>query len=363
MLQGARLKSRAGLAGLAGVAAAVLALGACGNPIARITTERAVSNSVGAVLSQPGISLRISLGATAQQLMQIDAATSHTKTLTPKMADAIASMSIVVDFATGHGESLKSAQVRTDHANQLDFALQIGSAAPVEIRYLNQTIYVRADATTLLTDFGVAASKAASFQNALQKGDAFLPGLGALGQGQWVSLQTSALAPLLGGLKSKLPATTPGANPTASRQLLDQLRTDFKSNATYTNAGTHNGRTEYLVTLAAHNFVQQVTSALPASISSIPGASSVTKGLSGLASKVPPNQTVVMQLWVSNNKAQEIDVDLNQFKHSLPFAVPLRVMIASATPVTAPGGATALDLSKIGSLLGGLLGGTSTPAG
>jgi hypothetical protein len=172
-----------------------------------------------------------------------------------------------------------------------------------------------------------------------------------------VSVQTSALAPLLNGLKAKLPATT---TPGSSQKLLDQLRAAFTNNATYTNAGNHGGRTEYTARLAAHNFVQQLAAALPSSMSSIPGASSVTKGLSGLASKIPANQSVVLQLWVSHNKLQEVDFDLNQFNHKLPFAVPLRVQIGSAAPVTAPSGATSLDLSKIPQLLSGLLGGVKT---
>jgi hypothetical protein len=367
MKQPKRFAGRAGLGGMALVASAALALGACSNPVSRVTTERAVSNAVGAVANQPGVNLRISLGVTPAQLMQISQRGGGNDGLSLQVAQAITSSSIVLDFRTGNREALKSKTVAKDRANQFDFAVQVGGSTPLEIRYLNQTIYVRADIANLLSDIGQSQSKAAEgqarFQQVLQSAKSFVPGIDALGRGQWVSAQTAAFAPLLNGLKAIVPAANPVANPAASQQLLAQLRKAFTSNATYTNAGTQNGRTEYHVSLAAHNFVQQVTAALPASIASLPGASTGTKALNGLSNKIPANQTVVVDLWVRNNRAQEIDIDLNQFGHMYPFAVPLRIVIGSPAPVNVPSGASALDLSKIPQLLGGLLSGGLTNSG
>jgi hypothetical protein len=336
--------------------AAAVTLGACGNPIARITTERAISNSFGAVLAQPSVNLQVSLGVTPEQLRQLSGQVGGKTALNPTLAAAIASMSIVFDVRTGHGEHLNSAQARTDPANQYSFGLQIGSSVPVEVRYLNGTIFARADASTLISDFGLAPSEAASFQHALQSANAYVPGLAALGQGQWVSAQTSAFAPLLNGLKAKVPTTAP----TSSKKLLDQLKAAFTNNATYSNAGDHGGRTEYTVTVAAHNLVQQLAALVPSSISSVPGTSSATKSLGSLANKIPAHQNVVFQVWASGNKAQEIDLDLNQFEHKLPFAVPLKVLIGAGAPVTAPSGVTPLDLSKLSTLFSGMLGGLSS---
>jgi len=109
--------------------------------------------------------------------------------------------------------------------------------------------------------------------------------------------------------------------------------------------------------LAAHNFVQQLVGALPSSVTSMLGASAGANSINGLANKIPANQTVVFDLWVSSGKVQEIEVDLNQFAHKYSFAVPLRVVISPGTPIQAPTGATNLDLSKIPQLLGGLISG------
>jgi len=354
MKHGVRFSGRACLSGLAAAAVALLVLGACGNPVAKITTERAVSNSFGGLETQSGVSVKVSLGVTAAQLEQIATTLGgKSDTMTPQLATTLVDSSIDVDFATGHGENLNSKDARTDTANQFDFALQIGDASPVEIRYLDQTIYLHADIPTLLSDFGEPSSDASSFQSDLQSANSYVPGITALGQGQWVSAQTAAFSSLLKDLKTAVP----GLRPSSSSQMLGQIRSALKSNATFTNEGDHGGRTEYLVSVAAHNFVQQVESDLPSSLASLPGASDITKGLTKLDTQIPAGQTVAFDLWVSNNRAQEIDLDLNQFKHKFSFPVPLRIVLGSGTPVSAPQGATALDLSKISNLLGGFLGG------
>jgi hypothetical protein len=89
----------------------------------------------------------------------------------------------------------------------------------------------------------------------------------------------------------------------------------------------------------------------------------MTDALKQAVAKDPQN--LVLQLWVKGNKTQEVDLDLNQFAHTYPFALTLRILIGSGSPVAAPLGATPLQISRIAGLLGGLggLGGSSlTPA-
>src|SRR5206468_7279982 len=86
----------------------------------------------------------------------------------------------------------------------------------------------------------------------------------------------------------------------------------------------------------------------------IPGASDIGNQMAAALAKVP--QTVTLELWVKDNKMQEVDLDLNQFAHKYPFALPLRVMIAAGSPVAVPRGATPLQISGIAGLLGGLAG-------
>jgi hypothetical protein len=361
MEQQARLPGRRVAGGLAVLVAGTLALAACGNPAAHgpaapaapaASARPSAGNAIDALATQSGIKLQLSLGVTAKQLMQIDTASGGKDGFTSQDAATVVSSSVILDFNTGSGTALKNS--KAGRATQFDFALQVGpKSTPIEIRYRNDTLYAHANVAGLLADFGQSASKAASFQKSLQGLDSFVPGISALGQNRWVSAQLSVLAPLL----KNLPAQQPAANPAASQKLLSQLQAAFTANTTYVNAGVHGGRTEYIVSVKAHQFLQQAMAALPSSLSSLPGASSGTKALNGVANKVPAGQTVVVDLWVRNNKAQEIDIDLNQFEHKYSFAIPLRILISAGTPVLVPPGVTSLDLSKIPQLLGGLMGG------
>jgi hypothetical protein len=347
MRHGAHYTSRAGLAGLAVVTAAALALGACGNPSAPATSpKQAVSKAVGAVSSQKGVNLRISLGVTADQLMTMDKAAGGNDGFTRKIANTIASATIVLDsHHVGSGS----------RADQFDLALQVGTATPIELRYLNQTLFLHADIKTLGADIGKDTS---SVNKALQSANSFVPGISALGGSGWVSAKPAALAPLLNGLKAQAPATA--TTPAATRDLMTKLDNAFNANATITSAGTHGGRAEYIVALRAHDFVEAAAAALPTSMLGAAGGSTATNAVNGLVNKIPAGQTVVVDLWVRNNTAQEIDIDLNQFAsqgHKFGFPVPLRIVIGPSAAVSAPPGATALDLSKIPQLLGGLMSG------
>ncbi len=347
MRHGARYRSRAGLGGLAVVTAAALALAACGNPSAPAASpKQTVSNAVGAVASQAGVNLRISLGVTAGQLMTMDRAGGGNDGLSPKIADTIAKSTVIIDsHQAGSGAK----------ADQFDLAWQVGRATPVELRYLNQTLYLHADVDTLFADLGKDPS---SVNKALQGANSFVPGISSLGGSGWVSAQPSELAPLLKGLKAQAPATA--TSPAATSDLMTKLDNAFKTNSTITSARTHGGRAEYTVSLHAHDFLAAAAAALPTSMLGMAAGSTATNAINGLVNKVPANRTIVVDVWVRDNKAQEIDVDLNQFAsqaHKYAFPVPVRIVIGSSAPVPAPSGATPLDLSKIPQLLGGLMNG------
>jgi hypothetical protein len=356
---------RVGLGGFAltaFVASGVLA--ACGSSTpARVPPEQAVTTAVQAIGSQPGVNLQLSLGVTARQLQQMAQGKGGSSDLTLQEAKALSSSSIVVDLNTGNGKPLNSLQTGTnqsdrlgqsDKSGQVGLALQVGATDPVELRYVDQTLYLQANVAALLSDFGQDPSRAASFQQALQAANAYVPGIAALGQGQWVSVSASALSELLQGIASKMPGTTPTTlpSPAKSQETLRELEKAFNSNATYADAGTQGGRNHYRVTLQVHNFVQQVAADLPSDLGNVAGGSSLKQ----MVSKIPANQTAVVDVWVRDGRVQEFDLDINQFAHEFTFAVPLRIAVGSGTTVTAPAGATSLNLSKISGLLGGMLG-------
>lgn len=351
-----RFSRRMGLGGLAAVAAAAVALGACGSATPANAPpqqpQQALNSAFRSIGSQSGVTLHVSLGVTGKQLQQMTARDgSHA--LTKTAAADIAATSLIVDVN----------RAGTDGNDQFGLAVHVGTAPaassdPLELRYVNQTFYVRADLPTLEKDLAQSPAAAGGFQNALESPDAnnSVPGLSALGQGNWVSVPASELTALLGAAGG----SSSSASGQQMQQMGTQLRNAFSANATYTKVGTQGGRTHYTARLALKPFVQDVEQSLPASLGSIPGASSVGKQLNEAVGQLG-NRKLVADVWVRDSKVQEIDVDLNQFDHKYGFAVPVRIQIGPGAPVVAPSGATPLDLSKLGGMLGGMLsGGSST---
>jgi hypothetical protein len=340
-------------------------LAAC-STLAKLTTKQAVGNSLSTLQDQSGISLAFSVGLTPSQITQL--ADEHGGSGIPaQVAQTISQSSIVLSFATGNGEELKSKQTEKDRSDRFDFGLKIGSTMPVEIRYVGQALYARVQLTQLLSDFGQGASAAAGIQSALQKGNQYVPGLDALGQGKWVSITKASLAPLLAIFKqletSALGKSSLSQYKASALKLEGDLKSAFKNNATYTNAGTSGGRTRYNVSVALQALVQQAGTALETYLATIPGVGNKISSadISKAASDVPAQAQ--LQLYVKNNRAEEIDIDVNQFlpaKDKAPFQIPIRLVIGQPGTISAPSGATQLDLSKIGTLISGMLGGLSS---
>jgi hypothetical protein len=345
--------------GIAAAGVALVALGACGNPVTHLTTERAAGDAFGQALAQPGLNLQISLGVTPNQLLQMNSDDHGSRRFTAQDASALAHTALVINVYPGHGESTDSKQFARDPNNQLELAVRVRGAQPVDVRDLGSTLYARADLPTLLADLGQPRGAAARVQQALRQADQYLPGLAALGQGRWVSADSQELAPLLklGGLAT----ANNSPNPAGAAALMQDLQSALDNNSSSVNLGKQGGRTEYRITLQARTILRQLSGDLSslAGNTSIPGASSFSSLMTQGLAKSP--KTVTVQLWVKDNKVQELDLDVNQFAHRYPFPVPVRVLIGPGSRVKAPASATPLQISGIAGLLGGLdgLGGSS----
>jgi hypothetical protein len=342
-----------------GLLAAGLIVSACGS-VSKLTTTNAVNDSFANLGKQSEISLTASLGVSASQLQQIDTS------ITSAEAQAISTGSVFLYVQTGHGEALNSTEFKTDTDTSLDLGLKVGSSVPIELRYVGQNLYVHADLAALRDTLGAPAKTGNQSSNALQS----LAGLEALGQGKWVEISQASLAELGSLLGQSSSSASDGSSTLSQSQILnaiEKLRTDlmtaFQNNATYKDMGpTASGLEHYQATLQVQEFVQQAGTALSSDLGSLPGASAITGMLGSSTGKASSNlsipQTAIFDLYVQNDTAEEVDVDLNQFagKNKVSFAVPLKLVFGSSPTISAPTGATKLDLSNLPQILGGLAG-------
>lgn len=344
---------------VAGTAAAALALAACSsNPnsaTSKLPPSQAVGRSVNAITAQPAVEVRLSLGVTPAQAQQLSKSSSGASM-------ALSQGTLFLVAATGHGENLDSSQAASDTGDSFDMGLQLPSGAPVELRYVGQALYLKADLPSLERATGQSPTHAQQFQKTLDQADAYVPGLKALGQGQWVEASQQSLQSLNAILKQYLGGTA-GIDLTGTAQkLVQQLQASLLANSTFQNLGNQGGRTEYAMTVKVRSFLDQFLPAVQNAVNSLIPAglgSRLTNPLSQEAGKVPPAQTAVADLYVADNKLQEADVDLNQFAgpDRPSFPVPLKAVFSTPSAVTAPSGAVPIDLAKLPSLLQGLIGG------
>jgi hypothetical protein len=350
-------------AGVLGVAAVGLAISACGTTTKTATTISAPSSALAASVTALGnrssIEARFSIPITATQARQL-ASMGSSKSPSRGALKALSTGSVFFAEQTGNkGESLDSKAASTDLTKSYDFGVSFGSDTPLEVRYVGQAIYLHLKATTLLRDLGEPASKASALNSELAKLNSDLPGLSTLATGGWVEVSRAALAPLLGDLKS-FAASGAGSNMSKVSSGLVGLRTSvlaaIKANSAVTSLGSSGGRQEYAVSVKAKALATSIDAALNSASGVVPSVGNKLGGLSKSLASIPSSLVVTIDAYTSSGKLTEADLNLAQFatKSKQSFPVPLRMTISSAS-ISAPSGAKKLDLSKIPTLVGGLL--------
>lgn len=367
------MKIRMASAVAIGAMGASLVLGACGgssksaggtgnNVTAGQTPQQAVETAISKLGGESNMKVAVSLPITAAQAQQLSAKSGGSK-MSPAEAHALTTGSVFFSESTGHGEAIDSTQARTDPQNTFDFGLAIGGDTPLEVRYVDQNLYVLAQVKTLLTDVGDDPAKADKVSAELAQVNSFVPGISDLGQGKWVEVDHAGLESLGAAVKQADPQAAAAGSSQIQSSVL-KLRTEvlsaLKADSTFASLGNSGGRSGYSVTVNVASLLNTLAPQVESTLSSLPGVGNQISGkLSGAASSVPSGQTAVIDVYVSDNKLSEADLDVNQFagKDKVNFAVPVRMAFSSPGAASAPSGATKLDVSKVPSLLGNLLGG------
>ncbi len=320
--------------------------------------QQAVQSAVTKLGSQSSLELAFSLPITQSQAEQLHSANS--KAPTPAEAQALTTGQFFLTEATGHGEALDSPKALTDQLNSLDAGLSFGSNnTPLEFRYVAQNLFLRVQVQQLLSDVGQPSSGAASrFTKGLNQLSSYIPGLGDLAQGKWVEVSHASLLPLEGLLEQSQASGSSSLSQTQMRTLRNEVLSSIQANSTASSLTPSNGRGGYSVTVNVSGMLTTLLPQLQSTISSLPGFSSqASKAFSKAKNAIPAGKSAVIDVYTSGGKLTEADLDLNQFaNHKMSFPVPVRMAISSPGAPTAPSGATNLDLSKLPTLLGGLLG-------
>jgi hypothetical protein len=351
---------------------AVVALSACSSGSAKnaadstLSSNQSAAQAVDAAVSNLGsgssIETALSIPITAAQAQQLKVGRGSSG-LSPAEAQALTTGTLFLTEATGHGEAIDSTQAQTDSQNAFDLGVSFGSATPLEIRYVGQNLYARAQLPQLYRDLGQSPAQASRLTTELNQLNAAVPGLSSLAQGDWVEVSHAGLESLGTALHQAEGSSGAGASSGSSLQSdIAKLRTELlaalQTNSTVAGLGTANGRSEYGLTIHVANLLATIAPEIRSTLGTIPVVGSrITDAVSAAARAVAPGQTAVIDLYATDGKLSEADLDVNQFDHRYNFAVPLRVAVTSPGAPSAPSGATVLDVSGLPGVLAGLLAG------
>lgn len=356
--KGARWAATAGALGLSMVLAACGG-GSKGSGSGGVTSQspqQAVQSAVSKLGAQSDVKMVLSLPITADQAKQLSSKGGG-KPMTDAEANALSTGSIFLNVATGGGEPLDSTQAQTDPKNSLDFGLEIGRDTPLEVVYVNQNLYARAQVKQLLTDVGQDPAQASQFASQLNSLETYVPGISHLGSGDWVEIDHAglqSLAPLLKQIESQSGTSLdPSTLKADIMALRSKLLAAVEANSTFKSTGTD----QYSVTVQVASLLATVKSDIQQANIPQLGAQ-IAKALGEAQAKVPAGQTAVIDVKTSDGRLSQAQVNLNQFAGSdkVDFSVPLTVAFSSPGAPQAPSGATLLNVSKLPALLGALLG-------
>jgi hypothetical protein len=335
-----------------------------GNVTSTMTPSAAVTTAVKNLGAQSSVEMVFSLGLTAAQVEELRKSGGGTPP-TPAEAQALSTGSIFLTAATGHGEGLSSAAAQTDAQRSFDLGLTIGSDTPFEVRYVDQNLYLRVQIQKLLSDVGQNPTSASKFTSEVSSLNSVVPGLSSLAAGNWVEISHASLDSLGSTLKQAAGSTSSSSSPSSlalsegqMARLAGQLVGALEANSTFTSLGSSSGRDEYSMTLNVSAFAKSALTIIQPLYSSIPVVGTKIGGSVDQAqAKIPANLSAMTDLFVSDNRLSEADLDANQFEHKYSFPIPLKAVFSSPGAPAAPSGATNLDLSKLPALLGNLVSG------
>ncbi len=301
-------------------------------------------DSINALADTDSLSVTLSLQSDPESLAAL--ASEDGTELSSEDAQKILDSSITIAARKGESEDDGQAQVTVNVA---------GNDA-IEMRLLDQTLFLRADARGLAETFGQdPATLDALGQQAAAAGLDFVePAL----NGEWLALEgLDQLAQQFGGA-----APTPSAE--QQEQLLRDLSDAFESTGEVTSEGEDDVGSHLVVTVPLRDIYEELLDNAESLTGSVPGASLPP------ASEVP-DEEVTLDAWVRDGRLAQLEVDFLQFAEMSDEEVPegverfaLRLSLEEFDEeIAAPEDAVDVDLQQLLQAVGGGLGGPPADPG
>jgi hypothetical protein len=238
----------------------------------------------------------------------------------------------------------------------------------LEVRVVDGVGFVRVPVKELATKFGVSTADIDSFRREM---GSTAPGVGTLIDGGWVSVSVADL--------TKAAEATTDVTPSAGPRQAESFAAELKTSAQRMLDGAtvvrdDKDKTHLIVTTSTVKAYDEAKR-LVGAMGKIAGESTsgmLDETLGAELDKAPADKPIVLDLWIDNGRFKAFEINVLQFAEGNTGRATLRVDVSTGAEITAPAGATKLDLTKIfesissavpGAGVGGDGGGAKTWAG
>jgi hypothetical protein len=228
-------------------------------------------------------------------------------------------------------------------------AATIDGVTGTELRVVDGTLYAKAPVTDLATKFGGTAADVASIRGEVA-GE--VPGLSALFDGKWVSVDSKELTGLAGA-ETGLPS--PDAQ---QEQVLKELNASANNLLEGASVVRDSADDNHII----------VTSSTAKAYAEGQRLADTLLGKLGneLPKTAPKDRPIVLDMWVDNGKFTAAEINVLQFVDGATGRVAVRIDVASGQPIAIPEGATKIDTKSLAGAMAGLSpgipGGLPTPS-
>ncbi|MBO0732463.1 MAG: hypothetical protein J2P57_24590 [Acidimicrobiaceae bacterium] len=311
------------------VTLAVVGLAGCGSSSRSASSPSDVQAALRSTANQQGLKLTLTLSGTP-------GGGNGSSTLTRSQEQAIIDSTLILTVHAASGSTLANA----GNGGEVDLALEHGLSTLGDIRVIGHTLYGKVDIPQFTSTYGLNKGSVARFQSELDRLGSQVQGLTALNDGKWVSVDLNSLDTLLAAAGITLPSVP---------QLVGRIvGAAFNSLAATAHVDqVHGGQAQ--LTVGA----RPVVTALARAISGTPGMRSFGTQIQNLAqdaqNSVPANANGKVNATISGGKISNLELPVKQFERNPTSGGPdtVKLAVTSAGSVSAPSGATVLNVAQL----------------
>jgi hypothetical protein len=333
------------------LAAVAVVASACGgggsSPSSGARNE--VLHGLRALRSGSQLTVTLKSGVTPAEITALGGVTGHAAPAAARVLLTGSSISIAVRTTSGQALSAVKSPTQED----ADILVDLGGAPLFELRLVNAVFYAHLDAAALGR---VGDSSAEQRIRAEARHFAQIPAFRAFFSGQWISLSYQQIR----SIESQIPG---GSTSTGQgSQILAAIEHVFTSDTTFTKVGSRAGGTLIAMTGNVRTLVSGLVNAIKSA------EPLIASRLNSFHAARVPSRNVTVDAVVRGGVLQQFSLNLAQFASATEraklhgMALPLDADFSQSAPaVTAPTGATPVNLGQLfGALAGSGISGSSS---